>query len=92
MAFRSPRDPSRPHPRWNAPIGRRGWRLKGPQPRQRSTIPKRTRAKIRRRLKRRFELNRRDAGMIGAGDLEAPAGYAVALRAEVELARFRRSR
>ncbi len=35
-------------------------------------LPKRERAKRRRRIKRRFNLTRRESGAIGAGHLEAP--------------------
>ena len=47
---------------WNAPKGRRGWLKRNPDPRQRAEIPRRVRAKIRGRLKRRFGLTRREMG------------------------------
>ena len=52
-------------------------------------VPKRTRAKIRGRLKRRFGLNRRQLGAIGAGHREAPPGYTAAVAGALELARSR---
>ena len=68
--------------------------LRVPQTRARSSkgprLPKRTRAKIRSRLKRRFGLNRRQLGAIGAGHREAPPGYTAAVAGALELARFRR--
>ncbi len=68
--------------------------LRGPGMPARSSksprAPKRTRAKIRRRFKRHFRLNRRQLGAIGAGHREAPPGYTAALAGALELARFRR--
>lgn len=42
-------------------------------------IPKRERAKLRRRLNRKYGLNRRTLGAIGAGHAEAPEGYTAEL-------------
>lgn len=82
MAYRSPRDSSKPGPWWNAPIGGRAWRLKRGKkwkPKQRNTIPKRERAKRRRTIKRHFGLNRRQVGAIGEGHMAPPDGYIEAL-------------
>ena len=49
-------------------------------------IPKRERAKIRRRLKNRFGLTRRDIGAIGAGHMNPPDGYRTALVAAIDRA------
>ena len=51
----------------------------------------RQRSKLRGRLKRRFGLNRRQVGGIGAGHLEEPEGYRAVLLGVLEFIRFRRS-
>ncbi len=51
----------------------------------------RQRSKLRGRLKRRFGLNRRQVGAMGAGDLEPPPGYDVVLLGVLELIRVRRA-
>lgn len=52
-------------------------------------LPKRIRAKLRRRLKKHFGLNRRQMGAIGAGHLVVPK-YAITRDAYFEQERFRR--
>lgn len=52
-------------------------------------IPKRVRGKIRGRVKRRFGLNRRMIGAIGAGHLKFDE-YSHGVDAALELERFRR--
>jgi len=54
-------------------------------------LSKRQRAKLRGRLKRRFGLNRRQIGAIGAGHLEEPEGYRAVLLGVLELIRSRRT-
>ncbi len=51
----------------------------------------RQRSKLRGRLKRRFGLNRRQVGAIGAGHLEEPEGYDVVFLGVLELIRLRRA-
>ena len=51
----------------------------------------RQRAKLRGRLKRRFGLNRRQVGAIGAGHLEEPKDYQAVFQGVLEFIRFRRS-
>ncbi len=51
----------------------RGWR---------HGMPKREKAKRRRRIKRFFNLTRRECGAIGAGHREAPDGYRDAIALE----------
>ncbi len=71
MANRRPRDPKKPHPWWNAVLGRRVYRG-APSARSAHPVPKRHRAKIMRRIKRHYNLTRRDMGAIGAGHQVAP--------------------
>ena len=56
---------------------------------QATPIPKRVRAKIRRRAKKRFNLPRRIQGAIGAGHFEADRALE-AVAFEMERERFRR--
>ena len=83
MAKRRPRDPKKPNPWWNAPIGRmvvavrklkrdRRGQLAPAESERAQPIPKRVRAKIHRALKREFGLTRRHMGAIGAGHMVPP--------------------
>ncbi len=56
-----------------------------------SMLTGRQRAKLRGRLKRRFGLNRRQVGAIGAGHLEEPIEYGIVLLGVLELIRSRRA-
>ena len=74
------------------------WKYHTPATSSKATrVPKRTHAKIRSRLKRRYQLCRRQMGALGAGqrlatreEAERGIAYETALAGALELARFRR--
>ena len=63
---------SKPKHWWNSPKGYSVVSRRNPAPRQVHPIPKRTRARFKRQLKREHGLTRRDMGAIGAGHMEKP--------------------